>query len=178
MPASRKSRFSHTYVPYTFSNPTTWSYRPLLAEAREHIKVGDIVRVCLVFRSSDYWIKRYVRVTEIHGKHLLGVVDDPYNGTPDAGCDGCNRYFSAKEKGIKTCHACSFHLCSKCLKQKTHEHTLVDYNNHTDFCNETVISFKQNAIMEIPNWTTNTARICEKFLAADIESKLFGNLPI
>lgn len=176
MGGHRKQHYSHIYVPHVFSNPTTWSFRPLLAEARDHVVLGDFVRVCLEMRVSDMWHKRYVKITEIHGDHILGIVDDPYSGSEGAGCDGCNKYFGTTEKGILTCSLCSFHLCVKCQKTTKHEHKLVPYSNQPPFCNGTIISFKRNAIMEIPNWTTNGARIGERFLA-DIPGQLFGNLP-
>jgi len=165
---NRKARTYHCkYAPFV----TTWGGGFLDKRARDDLKLNDVVRV-LIYHGDDAET-RYVEIRKIHGDYFVGVIDDPYYGQLRfCKCSDCGDVI----KGINT-HKfkdTDKFLCDKCNDGWNYKWP-VEKHRHF-FPNGTVISFKKNRIMEIPDWTRNTAKICKKYRNPEGMGRMFTGM--
>jgi hypothetical protein len=158
MPHRYTRIYTCEYAPYV----TNWNGKLLDKKARDKIKVGDIVRVQI----SDE--TRYILIHYIKGEYMTGKIDDPYYGTFRFWCNECNEfcpievYSCENELDIWGSNKCNYHCCKKCKSKQKHKHNLKLIKH--PFPDGTIITFKKNCILEIPDWTNNTRKIINQYL--------------
>lgn len=147
---------------------TNWHGVYLNKEIRDKLKLNDIVRV--IITTDKLYATRYIQIKSISDKYFKGVVADPYHGYCFLGCNVCNKSCNLqawsctngfdKNDGMNNCN---YHLCDKCYKKhgKSHEHPFKLYKH--SFCQGTIVVFKKTNVMEIPDWSSNTTKLIEKY---------------
>lgn len=165
-----KKRSSHVYNCIPAPHVTDWSGNVLNTQARKELIVGDIVRVSIDLRPM------YIKICQIQGNHLTGVVDDPYRGCfyNYYTCDICHNKLNIKDtiySDSKNAFDSDYHECSGCHKTSTRCLKL----SKPMWCNGTIVSFKHCHISEIPNWTKNTCKIIDRHIIPN-KSFLFTGL--
>lgn len=162
-----KNRNSRSCVSVSIDRVTTWGYQPLDLKTRDMVEIHDVVRILMGPRKDDdNLLKIYVRILKIDKEYLTGIVEDPYHGELKICCNECRKYigYYYYRKTVLFCDKCDYHICEECRKSQNydlqkinkHEHKLVVFKDNTPFINGTIITFKRNSIIEIPNWTKNT----------------------
>jgi hypothetical protein len=124
------------------------------------------VRIVITERHTGYFNKRYIEIKKIFGTHLVGSVNDPYNGIAKCKCNICledidTNFYSC---GGELYNRCNYHICNKCYfltGTSKHSHEVKKYIH--PFADGALITFKKTSIMEIPNWTSNAEKIIRKY---------------
>lgn len=153
------------------SSVCTWHGEIMDRECLKHIVCGDLVRIRLIDR-HDEGGNRYVKITRMHKDgHLTGVVKDPYSDEAHFYCDicdarldpesnifGCNGQLES-DHDYQVCEEC-YKTTKKCSKGCNLKKTA---RMQIPFRNGTLVTFKRNNIIEIPNWSKNTECFGEMF---------------
>lgn len=140
---------------------TDWSGNKLSALARQEVTVHDIVRVNI--SNQTFTGTRYIRITQNLGDLLVGFIEDPYWGNIYRGalCHTCAKKFDFWSETVYCGSGC-YYMCESCYI-KTDDSLKKDMQQYP-FKNGVRIVFKRSSIMEIPDWTTHTTKIINRYM--------------
>ena len=135
---NNRIRVSRTYKCKYAPFVTTWGGTFLDKEARNHLKIGDSVR--LLVESNDFSATRYVTIKKFSSSgYITGVVNDPYYGNIRGGCDICLQLFNWNDKNPVYCckgyehNDCNYHECETChnkIKNTSQQHENIYVSNY------------------------------------------------
>ena len=170
----KRHKLTRTYKLDLIETVTTWGGQIIDRKCLQYLKVGDVVRVRFLLE-ADCWINRYIKITKILSSiHFFGYIRDPYITEEHNSCNLCLEHIDVKE--LYTCNgefynSCCFHVHKKCMQKLNinKEQTFECSKQHplkkikVNYSNGTIISFKKNNIIEIPDWSKNTENFGEIF---------------